>query len=265
MSSPTSIPKPSTPGTDPPPPNRASLSLQPQSQPNPLQNPTSDTLLPSSTAAAAGINGDGATASAQIDSKTEKPFSPLFTLIHDPQTNTTHHPSRIHYLFSDDDSILLTEAYLRSLSSASPMISPRDSLTSSSNSATFRAQHKDKGKPNDKSKGKAKEKEERVIVVDMSASGDVVGAASMSASWQVVGANVENAPTWEGANEGGEEGGLMLKIEGVSGVGEEHGGGVGLGLQAGEDDAMQRLMENFDAKMEILRRVIDAGERKEGA
>lgn len=42
------------------------------------------------------------------------PFKPLFTLIHDNATGQYHHPS-VHYLFSDDDPEIITEAAMRSV------------------------------------------------------------------------------------------------------------------------------------------------------
>lgn len=42
------------------------------------------------------------------------PFQPFFTLIEDAHTSDYHHPT-VHYIFSDDDSDIVTEAALRSL------------------------------------------------------------------------------------------------------------------------------------------------------
>ena len=107
------------------------------------------------------------------------------------------------------------------------------------------------------------------MVVEMGPGGDtVLSAASMSESWQIVEASVENAPTWEGT--GDEEGGLMLRIEGVGAHGEIEEG-VGLGIAdaerkksgEGDDEEMQKLMESFDRKMAMLRRVVDAGAKVE--
>lgn len=107
------------------------------------------------------------------------------------------------------------------------------------------------------------------MVVELGEDGDtVLSAASMSESWQVVGASMENAPTWEGTS--GEEAGLMLRIEGVGSKGgmEE---GIGLGIadverrKSGEvdEEEMQKLMEDFDRKMVMLRRVVEAGGKAE--
>ncbi|KAG4439952.1 hypothetical protein IFR05_004578 [Cadophora sp. M221] len=143
-------------------------------------------------------------------------------------------------------------------------------------------------------------REERVVIVDVNESGDAVtGVSSLSPSWQVISAEIGKAPTWDkdGAeSEGGRgelAGGLMLRIEGVGlDCGEPAGAGVGVGLGVGvgvgvsgkgkgkerEGDAgsananasgsgmgeeeMQALMEGFDRKMGMLRRIVQRGSRE---
>ncbi|KAK2771439.1 hypothetical protein FQN53_004992 [Emmonsiellopsis sp. PD_33] len=45
---------------------------------------------------------------------THPPFRPFFTLIQDTNTSEYHHPT-VHYIFSDDDTDLITDAALRAL------------------------------------------------------------------------------------------------------------------------------------------------------
>lgn len=45
-----------------------------------------------------------------------QPFQPFFTLVEDANTGEYHHPT-VHYIFSDDDTDILTEAAVRSLES----------------------------------------------------------------------------------------------------------------------------------------------------
>lgn len=49
-------------------------------------------------------------------------FQPFFTLIEDAQTSDYHHPT-VHYIFSDDDAEIVTEAALRSLASQQESLS----------------------------------------------------------------------------------------------------------------------------------------------
>jgi hypothetical protein len=218
-------------------------------------------------------------------------FTSFFTLINDSTTQSTHHPSRIHYIFSDDDeSELLTAACVRSLQNEDVEESPaasremgrseqgmRGSETSSSSSATFKKSgdsRKEKGL-----RGKAPMKrEERVIIVDINETGDgIVSTSSLSSSWQVINAEIANAPTFNNDNTGGDLGAeegeraLMLKIEGVginaSGIEGElgdsgerkKGKGVAESSVMGEEE-MQILLEGFDRKMGVLRKIVASGE-----
>jgi hypothetical protein len=123
-------------------------------------------------------------------------------------------------------------------------------------------------------------REERVIIVDINETGDgVVGVNSLSKDWQVLVASIENALTWDGGaenNAGDEEGGrgLMLRIEGV-GVdvldgevglgggkrkeGERGLGESGVGSGIGEEE-MHALLDGFDKKMSVLRRIMGSRE-----
>jgi hypothetical protein len=52
----------------------------------------------------------------EIPSTSHPPFQPFFTLVEDANTSEYYHPT-VHYIFSDDDTDILTEAALRSLES----------------------------------------------------------------------------------------------------------------------------------------------------
>ncbi|KAK0113550.1 hypothetical protein ONS96_014409 [Cadophora gregata f. sp. sojae] len=255
------------------------------------------------------------------------PFAPFFTLVNDLSggEQSTHHPSQVHYLFADDDvSEVLTGALLRCMDQGADQDladeeedeqDDGEDATSSSSSATFRRdgtriqseRSKAKQKKKDQvAKGRLKDRntgrEERVIIVDVNESGDVItGVSSLSPSWQVLNAEIGKAPTWDkdGAeNEGGRGklvGGLMLKIEGVGlDFGEPPsnsggGGGIGLGAPSGGskgkgkekdreregggenqsgtasavgDEEMQILLEAFDRRMGMLRRIVQRGSRE---
>lgn len=89
----------------------------------------------------------------------------------------------------------------------------------------------------------------------------------MSPEWAITNAEIGAAPTWGGEREGDEEGGLMLRIEGV----EARRGGEGKGKEKEREkgaeldvDGFEGLVERFQRGMEGLRRVVEAGERWEG-
>jgi hypothetical protein len=105
-------------------------------------------------------------------------FKPFFTFIEDPETGEYHHPS-VHYVFSDDDQDIVTEAALRALEPSTDA-----------------------------------EAEERVLIVDMAADGKTVeSASSMSPQWQNLTTTIGQAPSWGDAGSGAERG-LMVKISG---------------------------------------------------
>lgn len=125
-------------------------------------------------------------------------------------------------------------------------------------------------------KGKAPlKREERVIIVDINESGDgIVCTNSLSSGWQIVSADVANAPTFNNdsaaGDTGAEEGerGLMLRIEGV-GICGEKGDEMGdsgekrkVGGESGVmgEEEMQALLDGFDRKMGVLRKIVASGE-----
>ncbi|SMQ50044.1 unnamed protein product [Zymoseptoria tritici ST99CH_3D1] len=139
-------------------------------------------------------------------------FRPFFPLIEDTATDTQHHPT-VHYLFSDDDSDILTAAALEILSDE---------------------QH---------------EVEERFVVVDMSADGkEVVATSSFSPEWQALRTRVTQAPSWGDQTMAGDRG-LMLRIEGREmGSGQRARKGDINGLLQRFDQAMGGLDEALGNK-----------------
>lgn len=101
---------------------------------------------------------------------------------------------------------------------------------------------------------------ERYLIVDVGPSGDtIVSARSLTADWQALGAEVSNAPTWEAASEGSTKtGGLMLKIEGTEGLGSDRDGVEGEDLN---EQGMAELVELFEKRMALLRKVVEGGEK----
>jgi hypothetical protein len=226
------------------------------------------------------------------------PFSPFFTLINDSSVGgdggegkgETIHPRKIHYIFSDDDiSDLLTSSLIHSLhpttsTSSSPAasreLSSSQRESSSSSSATFRNPSKTKDKTREKMPKEKKEKEERVIIIDINETGTgVKSVSSLSPAWQVLNASISNAPTFDASSEQDpqsqnlQERGLMLRIEGVSASSlitdsaefaskESRDGKEGGSAVLGEEE-MSQLLEGFDRKMGVLRRIISARASKE--
>lgn len=214
----------------------------------------------------------------------QSPFQPLFTLVTDSTTHATHHP-QVHYVFSDDDPDILTEALARHGHQASP--------DASANRAP-----PPQAPPN-----------ERAIVLDLvpkladnshSTSNpgyDVAWASSLSSNWAVVTTKVcamteENSTnTTSLDNETGAGQRLVLRIEGVgdnavpaTSMASQTPGTRARGPSLGERDLRMSasspsvaaqdkaredygaIIEEFDKRMSILRKVVDAGlERQRSA
>lgn len=244
---------------------------------------------------AAASGKDGVESSSREKERERPDFTPFFTLVNDvsfagagaegKDEKSTHHPARVHYIFEDDeDSEVLTAALVRSMEThVPPTTRPEEAVEL------------------ERSRPREATREERVIIVDVNAAGDAVTkVVSLSPSWAVLSAEIGKAPTWDGGDEGeggnAAVGGLMLRIEGT-GIGHtEHGGGLGgsssgskgkgkevereggagsgeglglgLGLGSGVerggigDEEMQALLEGFDRKMGVLRRIVRLGSRE---
>ena len=224
-------------------------------------------------------------------------FQPFFTLIADLDLSlaeseaSTHHPTKVCYLFSDDEEAgeWVGGACLRSLGLKQSQ-SWSEEIEGSRTSAGERGgkagkDGKDGGKRDREMEKQKGEREERVIIVDINTTGDkVVKARSLTPNWQVLNSEICGAPIWDGLDEkdnssGGEERqkgggrGLMLRLEGVGrdgfGLGSVNGvafndqrgstgaGIAGSGVTAEED--MQALLEGFDRKMGVLRKIVGTG------
>ncbi|PQE18304.1 anaphase promoting complex subunit protein [Rutstroemia sp. NJR-2017a WRK4] len=301
----TSIPIPPPPAdTDPPAPSPSNPSSIPRFSTSPLSTdvPSIQTeLFPSISADPTPEPEDAANPTAPMVPARPATFAPFFTLISDAtNTNTdtdsptTHHPARIHYLFSDDDTEALIDACVRASQGArvrsEALVLGGESEGAEDSPATGGASSQSgleevprRGKGDaERGVGRARtserEREERVILIDMAASGDaVVRAQSLSEKWQVTNCEVGKAPIWEEGAEGeGEEkgigrggGGLMLRIEGTGIWKDEEVVGLGLldtgmfgkgrGKEKDGDQVeldMEKLLEDFDKKMGVLRKVL---------
>ncbi|WQF87551.1 hypothetical protein CDEST_12565 [Colletotrichum destructivum] len=180
----------------------------------------------------------------------------FFTLVSNSTANSTHHPT-VKYIFLDDDPDTLTTA-LAAHHSANQIPTPSAS-TSKPGSA----------------KAPASNPANRAVLIDVVPGADgqwkVSSAASLSADFAVTDASIAR-------QEGEREGGLVLKIDGV----ENESGGGGSGAAIGDRDrdrdraeslpssssAVARsggdeygpLLEDFERRMNVLRRVVKAGE-----
>ncbi|KAH9826883.1 hypothetical protein Tdes44962_MAKER03270 [Teratosphaeria destructans] len=142
-------------------------------------------------------------------------FRPFFTLVEDPESGEVHHPA-VHYVFTDDDQDILTDAALAAI----------DGPESS---------HGETGA------------DERFLFVNIGADGKtVLNATSLSPQWQNVKATMRQAPSWGQTDTEGEAG-LMLRVSG-----QETQSTKGLRQAANLDELARTFGEKLDGLEEIL-------------
>ncbi|KAK1990405.1 hypothetical protein LX36DRAFT_592657 [Colletotrichum falcatum] len=192
----------------------------------------------------------------------------FFTLVSNATTNSTHHPT-VKYIFLDDDPDTLTAAL--AAHHAANQAAPTPSASTSKAAALG------KNPP----PGTAAAAADRAVLLDVVPGADgqwtVASAASLSADFAVTDASIAQ-------QEGEREGGLVLNIEGVESEGAATAAGAAAAAAAtataGDKDrdraeslpssssAVARsggeeygpILEDFERKMGVLRRVVKAGE-----
>ncbi|KAI2625971.1 hypothetical protein GGS26DRAFT_185817 [Hypomontagnella submonticulosa] len=189
------------------------------------------------------------------------PFTPIFTLVNNTSTRTTHHP-HVRYIFSDDDPDILTQALAEidsdiNESTSDPVFSPR-----------------------------------RAMILDLAPDStggyNIAWASSLSSSWAILDAQLSqiSSPSSDGGSNNGNEGGdgnnrvdrLMLRIDGVEtgGLGSEGGlsgeasrqgsgtasGGSGHHDRDREIEDYTNIVDKFERRMTTLRKIVDASEER---
>ncbi|KAF6818107.1 hypothetical protein CSOJ01_01988 [Colletotrichum sojae] len=217
----------------------ASLSSsQNQKAPSPIINPATPDAVPADPENQLEDDDDAA-----VEPAPKLDPAGFFTLVSNSSTNTTHHPT-VKYIFADDDPDILSAA-LAAHHAANQASSPSASTSKG-------------GQPNPPSG--------RAVLLDVVPGADgqwqVASAASLSADFAVTDAAISR-------QEGEKEGGLVLKIEGVeseppgtaAGAGPESSlpsSNSGVAKSGGEEYGP--LLEDFERRMSVMRRVVKAGE-----
>jgi len=195
----------------------------------------------------------------------------------------------VHYVFADDDPVLLTAASMRALGvdDAALIARPPEPELEPLNDDVNADPNLGPGARENEVDDEVRESplppplpgvKERFLLLDVGSDGaSIVAAQSLSAEWQVTGTQVRAAPTWDEeavAEGGGISGGVMVRVEGVEvpqpqqqGKQKTPAGGEQL-LQearaaAGGDlfAGIEAVVGKFEKDAEVLRRVV--GEREE--
>ncbi|KAK8061414.1 hypothetical protein PG994_007780 [Apiospora phragmitis] len=188
------------------------------------------------------------------------PFAPIYTLVTNTSTRTTHHP-HVHYIFNDDDPDILSQALAQ--------------------------QH---GLNVDESTSDPKS-HSRTVLLDVEPDADggykVSWASSLSPSWAVVDARLsritppseaEGAKPSDHAENSQKSDRLMLRIDGIeaasagteselrlsnrSGQGSGSGSSIGSSQREKETESYSTLVDEFERRMVMLRKMVDWSEER---
>ncbi|KAL2169133.1 hypothetical protein VTG60DRAFT_6460 [Thermothelomyces hinnuleus] len=193
---------------------------------------------------------------------TQPPFSPVFALLsstsHSTNRQTVHHPT-VHYIFADDDPEILTAALA----------------------------HHHQGAYNDNSEEGTSLTSDRGVLLDMEPTADgsgyeVTWASSLTPDWAVTSATISRSEGGLGEAAPGFGSKLVLNIEGVSlepSLGpaplgkastpevemQSSGASTGKARTATAAEEYADLLQDFDKRMSILRKVVEAGAARQRA
>lgn len=232
------------------------------------------------------------------------PFKPFFTLIEDTNSSDHHNPT-VHYIFSDDDTDLITEAALRALEPEGAAPLPPGSYDDDGGDDQDDRPHRREPK-HSSLPPLTPGVQEHYIVLDMQpspaaapaparsqsestqaptdteATGSnttaggtttttttpqtftVTSSHSLTPTWQVLNTELSPAPTFETSPNPGSDtydpsqGGLMLKVKGTAGF--QPGPTRGRNNNQPRDQNLEEMMEQFEKRMDELRKVIEAGD-----
>ncbi|KAL2010844.1 hypothetical protein VTN00DRAFT_3562 [Thermoascus crustaceus] len=249
-----------------------------------------------------------------LESSPHPQFRPFFTLIEDANSSDYHHPT-VHYIFSDDDTDLVTEAALRALEADHGTSPPTGKGTSRWRQAAVEQQDEEPYGEEDELEGRQSGPRktsslpppipgvrEHYIILDMEPSNPepqgadtstapataapggttslstspvaqhhqpnqpqtyppslpftITSAHSLTPSWQVLDTQLTPAPTFENSTTNGEHpgsGSLMLKIKGTAGLPRDKI------VRDRDGQTLEEMMEQFERRMDELRRVIEVG------
>jgi hypothetical protein len=189
-------------------------------------------------------------------------FRPFFTLVQDSTSGEHFHPF-VHYVFADDDPILVTAASMRSLGLDDTRFLPHDELEPEPDA--------EDGHHNlDDEEGSDRHVpvesplpppipgvREHYLMLDIGTDGrTVVDAQSLSSEWQITDASVRTAPSFD---ESEPDQGFMLRIEGIEIPGKNKGKAKGQPGDTLLNDARERSQGDIFGALDGLLERIEGG------
>lgn len=185
-------------------------------------------------------------------------FRPFFTLIEDTTSGEHHHPY-VHYVFADDDLVIVTAASMRSL-------------------GLDETRHLPNSTPEDNDKERSHEEEdkdtedstvdsplpppipgvtEHYLLIDLGADGrTILDAESLSPIWQITDTSIRTAPSFD---ESSPDQGYMLRVEGVQVAGKSRGKGKASSGDNKLNDAREKNQGDIFEALDSLVQDVDGG------
>ncbi|KAJ8113285.1 hypothetical protein OPT61_g4543 [Boeremia exigua] len=197
-------------------------------------------------------------------------FRPFFALVEDSTSGEHYHPY-VHYMFADDDPVMVTAATMRGMGLDETKYLPHDTTEGQGDRDQVGEEEEGHDSPVESPLPPSiPGVREHYLIVDVGADGrTVVDAQSLSSSWQITNASTRIAPSFD---ESSPEQGLMLRIEGVEIPGKKKGKGKG---QPGDDllneatercqgdtfAAMDGLIESIEGSLAVAGKITSFGAR----
>lgn len=194
-------------------------------------------------------------------------FNPFFNIIEDTTSGEHYHPY-VHYVFADDDPVIVTAAAMRSLGLDDAQFLPQNPAERDEERL-----HPEEGNQEHDSDHQAESPlpppipgvKERYLIVDIAADGhSVVDAQSCSSEWQITNADVRPAPSFDQESA---DHAYMLRINGVEIPAKIKGKAKGEPGEAKLKDAMEkahgdvfgaidRLLQDVEVGLEVTRKIM---------
>ncbi|KAJ4362184.1 hypothetical protein N0V95_001532 [Ascochyta clinopodiicola] len=141
-------------------------------------------------------------------------FRPFFALVEDSTSGEHYHPY-VHYVFADDDPVIVTAASMRGMGLDDTRYLPHDAIDGHEEGQDQAGdEREDQNSPVESPlPPPIPGVREHYLIVDVGADGrTIVDAQSLSSAWQITNASVRTAPSFD---ESSPDQGFMLRIEGV--------------------------------------------------
>ncbi|KAF1934045.1 uncharacterized protein M421DRAFT_208 [Didymella exigua CBS 183.55] len=177
-------------------------------------------------------------------------FRPFFALVED-STSCEHYHPYVHYVFADDDPVIVTAASMRGMGLDDAQYLPHDTLQGNDDPDQVGEEDSGHDSPVESPlPPPIPGVREHYLIVDVAADGrTVVDAQSLSSSWQITNASTRTAPSFD---ESALDQGLMLRIEGVEIPGKKKGKGKGQPGDAILSEARERSQGDIFSALDGL-------------